>query len=96
MVMARLPLAVSSELADIRILMEKLGIGRTFDVTDPVDVARTLDEMLEPETYADLRRNVMAAAEELCWEKESRAYVALFTREAEPARPRRDSAAAVR
>jgi glycosyltransferase involved in cell wall biosynthesis len=78
MVMARLPLAVSSELADIRNLMEQLGIGRVFDVSDPVDVARTLEAMLERETHAELRRNVMAAAEELCWEKESRRYVGMF------------------
>ena len=78
MVMARLPLAVSSELADIRMLMERLGIGRTFDVSDPVDVARTLESMLEPSTYGELKQNVMAAAEELCWERESRRYVKLF------------------
>ena len=75
---SRLPLAVSSELADIRMLMERLGIGRTFDVSDPVDVARTLVAMLEPEPYAELKRNVMTAAEELCWERESRRYVELF------------------
>jgi glycosyltransferase involved in cell wall biosynthesis len=94
MVMARLPLAVSSELADIRVLMQQLGIGRTFDVGDPADVARTLEAMLEPAAYAELRRNVMAAAEELCWEKESRKYVELFA--GPPARRRGTPAAAAR
>lgn len=78
MVMARLPLAVSSELADIRALMERHGIGRTFDVSDPADVALTLRAMLEPAVHEQLRANVMTAAEELCWERESRRYVAMF------------------
>jgi glycosyltransferase involved in cell wall biosynthesis len=84
MVMARLPVAVS-DLADMRILAERHGVGRVFDVDDPADVARTLEAMLEPAAHAALRERTMAAAEELCWERESRRYVELFGPPSAPA-----------
>ena len=40
MVMARLPIAVS-ELVEMQALIERYGIGRVFDVRDPVMIART-------------------------------------------------------
>ena len=79
MVMARLPIAVS-ELVEMQGLIERYGIGRVFDVRDPVAIARTLEEMLEPDVHEGLRANVMRAAEELCWERESQKYLAVYER----------------
>jgi glycosyltransferase involved in cell wall biosynthesis len=74
MVMARLPIAVS-DLADMRILIDRYGLGATFDVADPVDIARVVTEMLVPSRLAELRDAVDLAASDLCWERESQAYV---------------------
>jgi glycosyltransferase involved in cell wall biosynthesis len=79
MVMARLPIAVS-ELVEMKGLIERYEIGRVLDVHDPAALARTLEEMLEPEVHERLRANVMRAAEELCWERESEKYLAVFDR----------------
>jgi glycosyltransferase involved in cell wall biosynthesis len=79
MVMARLPIGVS-ELVELQSLVERYGIGRVFDVRDPAAIARTLEEMLEPEAHEGLRANVMRAAEELCWERESQKYLAVYDR----------------
>jgi glycosyltransferase involved in cell wall biosynthesis len=76
MVMARLPVAVS-QLADMEHLITKYKIGRIFDVADPEDVARTLVEMLEPETYGALRTAIGDAAKVLCWENEAQSYLGL-------------------
>ncbi len=79
MVMARLPIAVS-ELVEMRTLIERYDIGRVFDVRDPAAIAATLEAMLEPALHKRLRENVMRAAEELCWEKESQKLLAVYDR----------------
>jgi glycosyltransferase involved in cell wall biosynthesis/2-polyprenyl-3-methyl-5-hydroxy-6-metoxy-1,4-benzoquinol methylase len=76
MVMARLPIAVS-RVGDMVDVINQHGIGAVFDERDLDNVAAVIEQMLEPETYARLRANVMQAAEELTWEKESVRYVEL-------------------
>src|SRR5437588_4844544 len=86
MVMARVPVAVS-EVAHMEHLIAKYKIGRIFDVTDPEGIARTLTEMLEPETYGTLRSAIDDAARALCWENEAQSYLNLVNEIApEPAR----------
>jgi glycosyltransferase involved in cell wall biosynthesis len=74
MVMARLPIAVS-RLGDIVDAVEKYGIGEVFDETDLNSVAAVIERMLAPAVNRHFKDNVMKAAEELTWEKESVAYV---------------------
>jgi glycosyltransferase involved in cell wall biosynthesis len=76
MVMARLPIAVS-RLGDIVDAVQQYGIGESFDEQDLGDMAAVIDRMLDPETNRRLKANVMTAAEDMTWEKESVAYVAL-------------------
>lgn len=76
MVMARLPVAVS-QLGDIVDAVRKYDIGAVFDEREPAEIARAVETMLEPDTYARLRANVIRAAEDMTWEKESAAYLEL-------------------
>lgn len=76
MVMARLPIAVS-RVGDMVDAIGKYGIGEAFDERDLENVAAVIERMLEPETLARLKANVMRAAEEMTWENESARYVAL-------------------
>jgi glycosyltransferase involved in cell wall biosynthesis len=75
MVMARLPVAVS-RLGDIVDVINGYEIGQAFDERDLKDVAAVIERMLVPETYKRLKVNVMTAAEEMTWERESAPYVA--------------------
>jgi len=75
MVMARLPIAVS-RVGDMVKAIAQYGIGDVFDEHDRRDVAGVVERMLDPATLARLKANVMIAAEELTWEKESVRYVA--------------------
>jgi glycosyltransferase involved in cell wall biosynthesis len=77
MIMARLPIA-TARLIDIVSLIEEYHIGDVFDETSPEDIARVIQAMLAPATYAALKANVINAAKELCWEKESEKYLAIF------------------
>jgi glycosyltransferase involved in cell wall biosynthesis/SAM-dependent methyltransferase len=76
MVMARLPIAVS-RVGDMVDVVSQYDIGAVFDEHDLDNIAGVIQGMLEPETYARLRANVMKAAEELTWERESVRYVGL-------------------
>ena len=74
---ARLPIAVS-RLGDIVDAVEQYGIGESFDERDLGDMAAVIDRLLDPDTNRRLKANVMRAAEDMTWEKESVAYVALM------------------
>jgi glycosyltransferase involved in cell wall biosynthesis len=76
MVMARLPIAVS-RLGDIVEVVDKYGIGQSFDEEDLGDMAAVIGHMLDRQINRRLKANVMKAAEEMTWEKESVPYVAL-------------------
>lgn len=76
MVMARLPIA-ASRLGDVVEAIGHYGIGQSFDESDLADMAAVLDRLLQPDVNRALKDNVMRAAEELTWEKESLPYVAL-------------------
>jgi glycosyltransferase involved in cell wall biosynthesis len=74
-VMARLPIA-ASRLGDIVDAIKKYGIGDVFDERNLNDVAAVMERMLDAETHQRLKANIMKAAEEMTWEKESIPYVA--------------------
>lgn len=76
-IMAGIPLAVSDH-PEKRALVERYGIGVTFDERDPRDIARAIQSLLaDPVRYAHMRANCLRSArEELNWEMESQKYVA--------------------
>ncbi len=77
MVMARLPIA-ASQLGDIVDAIEHYGIGMSFDERDLASMAQVIGGMLDPQVHRGLKANVMRAAEEMTWERESVPYVALI------------------
>ena len=76
LVMARLPLAVSS-LPDMRSFVAEYGIGVSFDETRPKNIAKVINELLKPDALARYRVAVGEAARRLSWEREGEKYVAL-------------------
>ena len=75
--MARLPVAVG-RLPNVCAIVEKYGIGRVFDETNPDDIAYSIEEILSEDTYRSLKRATHRAARELSWENESEKYLDLF------------------
>lgn len=76
-IMARLPVGTLA-FPEVMNIVNQFEIGCVMDEHDSVRNAAIIQQMLEPETYASLRANVMKAAEVLCWENESRPYVELI------------------
>jgi glycosyltransferase involved in cell wall biosynthesis len=76
-----LPLAVSDQ-PEKRKLVERYGIGATFDESDPQDIARVINQMLaDPVAYQAMRaRCGRVGRQELNWEVVSRRYVAAVER----------------
>jgi glycosyltransferase involved in cell wall biosynthesis len=75
-VMAGIPIVLSDHPGK-RQLVERYGIGATFDETDPRDIARTINGLLsDPERYEAMRARCRTAArEDLNWEVVSRRFV---------------------
>jgi glycosyltransferase involved in cell wall biosynthesis len=70
---------VASHLPEIVRFVRGLDIGTTFPVAEPRAIARAIDEVLgDPERAATMRANALHAAEELCWEVESRKLLGLY------------------
>lgn len=76
LVMARLPLAVSS-LPDMRSFVAEYGIGVSFDETQPKSIAKAINELLQPDVLARYRVAVGEAASQLSWDREGEKYVTL-------------------
>jgi len=75
MIMSRLPV-VCSRLPNIQMILEEYGIGKSFDETDPQDIARIINSILgNDNVYAGYKSAVEKAAMKLCWELESKKYV---------------------
>lgn len=68
--MAGVPLVMSDHL-EKRLIVEKHGVGRLFDETDPRAIARIVNETLADEPALEtMRRNCLDAALQLNWEHE--------------------------
>jgi glycosyltransferase involved in cell wall biosynthesis len=75
MIMARLPIACS-RLPNIQMIIEQYGIGKSFDETNPLAIARAIKEIVEDrQTLIKYKHSVERAALELCWENEGKKYV---------------------
>ena len=73
-VMARLPIACG-RLENISFLIEKHNIGNTFDETNPMDIAKNINNMLQSRNITNLNKSLEIASKKLCWEMESKKYV---------------------
>ena len=77
LIMARLPIAGPS-LQDMRDFIEGNSLGLIFDETDPADIARTIQAMLDPNTFERLRTRIEDAAREFSWDREGERYATLI------------------
>ena len=69
---------VGSDFPQIRAVIERYGVGRTFDPRDPYGIASAISEVLwSSGRYDEMRRNAAAAAAELNWETEAKKFLAL-------------------
>ena len=67
---------VATNLPEISKIVRRFGLGELYDPTDGPGLARSLRKVLEnPEAY---RRGCRVAAEELCWEEESRVLIETY------------------
>lgn len=76
--MAGVPVA-ASDFPEMAALISELGVGATFDPTDPRDIARAVNQLLASEDLPRMRERARAAAERrYCWEVESRNLLELY------------------
>jgi len=80
-IMAGIPAAVSDQ-PEKRRIVETYGVGAVFDETDPQDIARVINHLLnDEETYWEMSRRAQETARDvLNWEVESRKLLALYER----------------
>jgi glycosyltransferase involved in cell wall biosynthesis len=68
-----------SPMVEMKAIMEKYHIGEMISSHDPVHIAERLDAMLangdQLETY---HKNLLVAANELCWENEQKELISIF------------------
>lgn len=75
---AQLPIAYS-DLPEVRRIIEKEGVGRMVDFSDPVKAAQGIDAMLDDEKgLARMKERLVDIKEEYSWEHEAKRYVAVF------------------
>jgi glycosyltransferase involved in cell wall biosynthesis len=76
---AGIPAAVSNH-PEKRRVVETYGVGAVFDETDPVDIARTINRLLNDQgAYTAMSSRAREAARTTCnWQVESRKLVALY------------------
>ncbi len=80
-IMAGIPAAVSDQ-PEKRRIVETYGVGAVFDQSDPQDIARVINSLLnDRERYERMCRNARRAArEELNWGHEARKLLVLYER----------------
>ncbi len=77
-VMAGVPVVMSDH-CEKRLLVETYSIGALFDETDPMEIARVVNETLDDrDAYAVMRRNCLEAARVLNWEHEEHRLRQIF------------------
>lgn len=76
--MAGLPV-LSAPLESVAEIIHAYDVGRVVSSLDPQDVAAAMNAMLKDSAaLASMENNARKAAEELCWEKESRELIGLY------------------
>jgi glycogen(starch) synthase len=69
---------VASDLPEMAHLVRSYDIGVLCRPEDPADIARAIEEALEPSRYALFKANLRRAQEDLNWEKESQKLIELY------------------
>jgi glycosyltransferase involved in cell wall biosynthesis len=77
LIAAGVPIA-ASRFPELERFVGGLGLGTLFDPDDPADVARAINELLEPARAADARANAREAASRFTWEREGAKLLALY------------------
>jgi len=78
-VQARVPV-LSSNLVEIRKVIEEYQIGKVICTHDPEEIARAVDSMLKDKAqYEVWKENLSFAAEELCWESEEEILTQIYS-----------------
>ncbi len=77
-IQARVPVLVS-KLPEMEAIVNQYGIGEFIESHDPAYLAKKFDLMLGDEVKLDLyRKNLVKAAENLCWENEEPELIRIF------------------
>lgn len=72
--------ALASSLPEIKRIVEKYKVGMISESHEPVQLAKSLNEMLNNEQQCNIwKENTKLAAAELCWEKEQNELKKVFT-----------------
>ena len=69
---------LTSQNPDMKQLVEQYDIGLTCDPSDSQAIAKTLQDLFIPETYARFKENVEIARQELTWENEEKKLIAIY------------------
>jgi glycosyltransferase involved in cell wall biosynthesis len=70
---------IASDFPEMRALIERHGVGVTFDPSDPDALARAARAVLDdPVALEGMRTRARAAAEHYCWERESEKLLAIY------------------
>jgi glycosyltransferase involved in cell wall biosynthesis len=77
-IQCNIPVLVSP-MVEMKAIVEKYNIGEMIASHDPVYLAEKIDDMLTiPERLSLYRRNMIHAADELCWENEGKTLINIF------------------
>ena len=76
-IMARIP-TVAADFPSLREIITREDIGRLYTPSDLQDMARAIQEILEPSTYMQLRENLERAAMKYSWENQAHLLVQLY------------------
>ena len=78
-IQARIPVLVS-DFPEMAKIVNDYGIGLTVNTSDPVRLASVFKEMLENDGKRRLwKQNLEKAAEKLCWEKEEKRLLEIYS-----------------
>jgi len=87
--MAGIPLVMSDHI-EKRLIVERYGVGRLFDETDPKDIARVVNEALhDRQAWVEMHERCLDAGRELNWEREEARLRDLYAALPTPSRSRR-------
>jgi len=77
-IQARVPVLVSP-LPEMKVIVEKYGIGEMIENHDPQDLATKFDSLLcQDEKLSIFRENLQKAASDLCWENEEQELMNIY------------------
>ncbi len=70
---------LASDLPEVKRIVNDYGVGQVTATHDPEKIAEALQQMLHSPMHETWKKNALAAAAELCWEKEEEVIKGIFT-----------------